>query len=287
MTLLAIALVLISAVMHAAWNYVAKQATTRGAIFVWMFASFEIFILGPFALYACWRGQCSLTPIDGVFIVGSATLHVLYFLLLSTGYKVGDLSIVYPLARGAGPLFVTFGAVLLLNERPTLLAVLATVLITGGVFVLTGDPLRLRQSSALPGILFGLLTALSIAAYSLWDSYAVSELMIAPLVFQWGIGTSRAVLMTPYALAHRSEVRQAWREDRGKALIVAVLSPGAYLLILMALTFSPVSYVMPMRSISILIGVLLGTQLLGEADRRRRLMGSGAMMVGVVMLGLG
>ncbi len=56
MTLLAIALVLISAVMHAAWNYVAKQATTRGAIFVWMFASFEIFILGPFALYACWRG---------------------------------------------------------------------------------------------------------------------------------------------------------------------------------------------------------------------------------------
>ena len=79
-------------------------------------------------------------------------------------------------------------------------------------------------------------------------------------------------------------MRAAWRRDRWKALAVAILSPGAYILILTALTFSPVSTVAPMRSISILIGVVIGAQVLGEGDARRRLAGAAAMVIGVALL---
>lgn len=287
MTLLALALVLLSAAIHATWNLIAKRATTSGAVFIWLFGLFEGVILTPLMLVVVLRTGELPSALDMIFIIGSAALHILYFWLLTTGYHVGDLSLVYPLARGVGPLFITVGAILLLGERPSPLAIIATLLITGGMFLLTGDPTKLRSSKARPGITFGLLTALSIAIYSLWDAYAVSRQHITPLMFIWGIGLWRMILLTPYAATHQDEVRLAWQEDRWTALAVSVMSPGAYFLILTALTFSPVSYVAPMRSVSILIGVWLGSQLLGEADTRRRLAASGAMVIGVILLGLG
>lgn len=285
MTALAILLVLISAAMHAIWNYIAKRATTDGAVFTWMFGAMEFFTLGPLVLLALAQGGGALAPVDVLFIVGSAALHLLYFLLLTAGYRRGELSLVYPLSRGTGPLFVTVGAVLLLGEQPTPQALLATLLIGAGVIALSGDPRSLRRSAILPGFLYGLFTALSIAAYSLWDSYAMSRLLIAPVVYSWAIGWLRAVFLTPYVLTHREEVRRAWVVDRWRALAVALLSPGSYILILTALTFSPVSYVAPLRSVSILIGVLLGAQLLREGNARWRLAGAAAMVVGAALLG--
>ncbi len=285
MTTLAITLVLVSATMHAVWNFIAKRATTNGAVFTWLFGAMEFFTLGPLVLIVLLREGGTLTPVDALFIVGSAALHLLYFLLLAAGYRRGDLSLVYPLSRGVGPLFITVGAVLLLGEQPTPQAVLATLLIGAGVIALTGDPRDIRYSAVLPGVLYGLFTALAIAAYSLWDSYAMSRLLIAPVVYSWAIGWLRAVFLTPYVLVHRDALRQAWAVDRWRALAVALLSPGSYILILTALTFSPVSYVAPLRSVSILIGVLLGVQVLREGNTRRRLAGATAMVIGAALLG--
>src|SRR5207245_3437678 len=99
-----------------------------------------------------------------VFMVGSGVLHLGYFLLLGQGYKVGDLSLVYPLARGTGPVLSTAAAVLLLGEHPTPLALVGAALIGLGVFVLVGDPRHLRSSKAGPSIAFAGLTGIVIAA---------------------------------------------------------------------------------------------------------------------------
>lgn len=286
MTAFAILLVVISSAIHAVWNTVTKRITSDNTAFVWLTSALEILTLGPLALVILLRDGANVGWVGLAFMLGSAILHVIYFLLLTGGYRVGDLSIVYPLARGVGPLFVTAGAILFLGETPSPLALFATALIVLGVLTLTGDPRLLGQSGALPGVLYGLITALSVAAYSLWDTVAVSRVLVPPVVYLWGIGVARAVVLLPFVLSRRPAIRDAWANDRGKALLVALLSPGGYLLILTALTFSPVSYVAPMRSISILFGVIIGLQVLDETDKKRRLGGAAAMVGGVMLLGL-
>ena len=97
----------------------------------------------------------------------------------------------------------------------------------------------------------------------------------------------RLILLAPHAWRRSAEVRAAWRKFRGEALAVGVLEPLAYILILTALSFSPVSYVAPTREISILIGAVLGARLLGEGQTERRLLAAGAMVAGVAAIALG
>ncbi len=287
MTTLAIALVLASAFFHATWNLAAKRATHNGTAFIWLFGIFEVVLFAPLFVWVLIQDHPTLGWTELFFIVGSSALHFVYFTLLSKGYRVGDLSLVYPLARSIGPLLATIAAIVLFHERPTALALSGTALICGGVFWLTGDPRQLRQRNALPGVAMASLTGLAIAAYTLWDSYAVSVIAIPPLVYQWGISVSRLVLVTPYALRHWPEVRQVWQHDKGKASVVGTLSSLSYLLMLIAFTLSPVSYVAPLRVVSTLMGVVLGASLLNEGQSLRRLGAAATMMVGVFALSLG
>ncbi|MCA9886106.1 MAG: EamA family transporter, partial [Anaerolineae bacterium] len=98
---------------------------------------------------------------------------------------------------------------------------------------------------------------------------------------------SRVILLTPIALRDWPSVQRTWDHDKWKAASVAVLSSLAYVLILIALSFNPVSYVAPMRVISTLIGVALGASLLKEGDMARRLVAAAVMVIGVFALSLG
>jgi drug/metabolite transporter (DMT)-like permease len=221
------------------------------------------------------------------FMVGSGLLHVGYFLLLAAGYRAGDLSLVYPLARGTGPLLASSAAVVFLGERPTPLAVVGSLLIAGGVVVLVGEPRALRRAGAGRSVAYALLTGLFIAAYTLWDKQAVSTAGIPPLLYFWGLTSASTVLLAPVAVRRWAEVRQAWAAHWRAVLGAGVLVPAAYILVLTALAISPVSYVAPAREIGILVGVLLGARLLAEGQAQRRLVAAAAMVLGLVGLALG
>jgi drug/metabolite transporter (DMT)-like permease len=94
-------------------------------------------------------------------------------------------------------------------------------------------------------------------------------------------------LLTPFAWPRRAEVAQTWREHRGKVVLVGLLGPAGYVLILTAMTFTPVSYIAPAREISILIGTFFGAKLLKEADAPRRLFAAAGMVAGIIALALG
>jgi drug/metabolite transporter (DMT)-like permease len=220
-------------------------------------------------------------------MAASAVLHTAYYMLLDRGYRSGDLSVVYPLARGSGPLITMLGAVLLLGESPTALAVGGALLIAGGAVALTGDPRKLRESGNLHAVGFALLTGCMIASYTLVDKLAVSAWLIPPLVQDWATNVGRVVLMAPLALKARAELAPTWRRAKKEILGVAVLCPLSYLLVLTAMVFTPVSYVAPAREVSILIAALMGTQLLAEGNGRRRLAAGAAMVAGVVCLAIG
>jgi len=288
MTFFALVLVLAAAaVFHATWNLLAKRVGDGGAVFVWLFGIFSVLIYAPLALVLVLLQRPQLGIAQLVFMFGSGALHLGYFVVLQRGYAVGDLSLVYPLARGTGPLLATVGAVFLLGERPGVVAVSGILLITFGVFLLTREPGSFRGPGLGLGVVYGLLTGGFIAAYTLWDKHAVSALLIPPLLQSRATTLVTVALLSPLAVRHRKEALSLWQAHKPEVLGIAVLSPLSYILVLTALVFTPVSYVAPTREISILIGVVMGTQLLAEGHTASRLLAAGAMVVGVAALALG
>lgn len=286
MTVLALSLVLTAAVIHASWNYFLKRSG-GGAIFVWMFATLSALIYLPLAAFIIWWEKPEFGWVHYGLMFASAVLHTAYYLLLDRGYRSGDLSVVYPLARGTGPLITVLFAVLLLGEHPTAVAIAGALLIGGGAIALTGDPRKLRQSGNLPAVGFALLTGCMIASYTLVDKVAVAAWLIPPLVQDWAANLGRVLLMTPMALKRKAEIAPTWRRAKKEILAVAVLCPLSYVLVLTAMVFTPVSYVAPAREVSILVAALMGTQLLAEGDVKRRLAAAAAMVFGIVCLALG
>jgi len=285
-TALALALILAAAFIHASWNYFLKRSG-GGTVFVWLFATLSALIYAPLAALVIGWQRPDFGSVHYGLMFASAVLHTAYYLLLDRGYRSGDLSVVYPLARGTGPLITILCAVLLLQESPTPVAVTGALLIGGGAVALTGDPRKLRQSGNLHAVGFALLTGCMIASYTLVDKIAVAAWLIPPLVQDWAANLGRVLLMTPLALRLSADIRPTWRRAKKEIVAVALLCPLSYILVLTAMVFTPVSYVAPAREVSILVAALMGTQLLAEGDATRRLAAAAAMVAGIICLAFG
>lgn len=286
MTTFALILILAAAVIHASWNYFLKRSG-GGTVFVWLFASLSALLYAPLAAVIVWLQKPDFGWVHYGLMLASAAVHTAYYMLLDRGYRSGDLSVVYPIARGSAPLITMLCAVLLLHERPTLLAVAGALLIGCGAIALTGDPRKLRESGNFHAVGYALLTGCMIATYTLVDKVAVWAWLIPPLVQDWAANLGRVALMTPMALRRRDEIAPTWHRAKKEIVAVAVLCPLSYILVLTAMVFTPVSYVAPAREISILVAALMGTQLLAEGDVGRRLAAAAAMVFGIVCLALG
>lgn len=254
--------------------------------FVWLCATVATIVYAPVAAIAYLLTDPQIGAEHLVFLVGSGVLHSCYFTLLQRGYRVGDLSVVYPLARGTGPMLSTALAIAVLGERPSGLAIAGAVLICGGVFVLGRVTASNTRGDPRAGVAFGLATGVLIAAYTLWDRHAVAELALSPLIVDWAANVGRSVLLAPFA-RHRGDVATVWRTFRREVLTTGLISPLAYILVLTALAVSPVSYVAPAREVSILFGTIMGVRLLQEGHLGPRLAGAGAIVGGLVALALG
>jgi drug/metabolite transporter (DMT)-like permease len=287
MTAAALALVLTASVCHAVWNLAAKRAGGGLPFVAATGLVINVLYLPVVLLYILWRPPDLSTSAIGI-VVGSAALKAAYSLSLQRAYRSGDFSVVYPLARGTGPLLTMLIAVSLLGERPHPLGIVGGLLVIAGIFFLTGGPALWRSDRAhlRTGIGYGLLTGFFISAYTLWDRQGVADGAIPPVLFDAGTAYAMTILLAPFAWKRRAEVVQEWRIHRREILIMAILSPLGYILILTALTFTPVSYVAPAREASILIGSFLGAKYLNEANGPRRLGAAAAIVAGIVLLAL-
>ena len=281
MSALGFALVLAAAFCHAVWNFFVKRIQA-GAELVWLFSFCSVILYLPLAVYFAW-GLEHFSPMQMIFMAGSIALHCCYYLLLQLAYKKGDLSIIYPTARASGPLLSVSMAVLLLGERLSLQAGMGGAVIIFGILMLTGQFGRHWRDARVP-LAFGLATGFLIGSYTVWDAYAVSILLIPPLLLDYVTNLGRAILLSPLAWRRRQAVRSLWNAHRSGVLAIAVFSPLAYILVLVALQFTPVVFVAPIRELSVLITVLMGSILLGEGHLKRRLLWAIVILLGVVLL---
>jgi drug/metabolite transporter (DMT)-like permease len=281
----ALVLVLLAAGAHAAWNVLAKTAS-GGATFVWLFTVGAVVVYLPVLAIALALDPERVDAAGVGLMAGSGALHALYFVALQRGYAVGDLSLVYPLARGTGPLLSTLAAIAVFSERPSALALAGGAIIVVAVLSLA---LRghARAGRGRRAVAFALLTGVAIAGYTLWDKQAVGPHGMSPVVYYWGTTVAEGLLLTPFVLHRGPELRRTWRAYRRQALGVAALSPLAYILVLFALARAPVSHVAPARELSILVGAVLGTTVLSEGDTGRRVAAAAAICAGIAALAFG
>lgn len=283
---IALILVLTSALIHATWNLLAKKSN-GGAEFVWLFSSLSSLFLIPAASVYLVLVVGAISGMGILFIFGTTVLHLAYFICLQRGYRYGDLSLVYPLARGLGPTLATVGAVVLLAERPSALALCGLGLVMVGVILLTVR----RSDGAIKrprlGIFYGALTGTVIAIYTVWDKYAISEVNVPPLVLEAFTGLGISICLTPHAIRNWSQVKTQWNANRLPVVGVAILAPASYILILTAMSFTPLSYVAPAREISILFATMMGTRFLGEGNTVSRIAAACSMVCGIVALTIG
>ncbi|MCU1412815.1 MAG: hypothetical protein JWN80_155 [Microbacteriaceae bacterium] len=286
MSPLALGLIIAAAFAHAAWNLAAKRAGASGVAFVWLSSAVSAVLLLPIGLITLIVMHADL----GIWALAasvSGVFQALYFVLLQRGYRHGELSVVYPLARGTGPIVSVILAIAILGERPAVIGIVGGLVIVGGILVI-GLTARgsLDPAKARAGVLFGVLTGFTIAAYTLWDSNAVTVLAVAPLAMTWGATTTQTVLIAPLALRHPSLIGEAWRAHWREVLVVGVLSPLAYGLVLFALQIAPVALVAPGRELSVVLASLAGLFLLHEGHARQRLIGAAIVLVGIVLIAL-
>ena len=289
MTTLALILVLLSAVAHATWNFLAKRATNQDVFILWVLISISVLLL-PLAAILIWRYPI-LYP-GWWFIFGTVVLHSLYFVFLGRSYAYADLSLVYPVARGTGPALVPVIGALVLKEIITTLAIVGIISVVLGIFTVSWwgqfqkvfhDPLRFFREA---GARYALLTGLVIAAYTVWDKMGVSY--VNPFLYMYFLVLGSALFLTPYVC--RIHGTKAIRiEMKGKTvsiIISGLLMFIAYGLILLALQFSRVSYIAAAREVGVVIGVLFGTLMLGEPFGKGRVLGSCLIVFGLVLISL-
>lgn len=286
MTSLALALVLTSAILHAFWNLSTKRIN-GGVEAVWLFTAVSAVVFAPIAVFVWVLERPHIGPIQLVFLAGSGVLQMIYFRMLSRGYQVGELSVVYPLARGTGPLLATGLAIVLLGEDPKALTIAGAVLICVGVFLIATSGRRRSGGVPKSAIIYGIGTGLVIGSYTVWDGHAVSALEISVILQAWVSDAARALYLAPYARRRSTRLLELWSMHRRDIVTVGILSSVSCMLVLTAMSFSPVSSMAPAREVSILFGAIMGIVVLKEPLRPVRLVAAGIIVAGVIAVAIG
>lgn len=286
MTPAALLLIAVAAVAHATWNLTIKAAGTSGTRFLWLTFVVATIVVAPFGILSLTQVG-SRMPVLLLLAIGSGVLQIAYFLTLQRGYRLGDVSIVYPLARGSGPVLAVSFAIILFHERPGIPGLVGAGVVVTGVVVIGLAGGRGRFAANRIGILYGLLVGVVIAAYTLWDANAVVQQNLPPLGYFWITVLVQLVAFAPFALQRPRFTVALARQHWAAALVVGILSPLAYVLVLFAFTLAPVALVAPAREVSVVLVALGGWLLFREPHPVQRIIGAAVVLGGVALLSMG
>ena len=264
----ALALALGAAFLHAGWNVLLAGSRDTAAAT----AGVLIYGVGLLAVPALLTGGVSSEAIP--FIAASAALELIYFVLLARAYAGGELSVIYPIARGSAPVVVLVFGAIALNEDVSAGAAVGVLAIATGVLLVGLVDLRTRAGtqidSPLRDVWFGLAIGAVIASYTLVDSEAVEH--ADPIAYL-------ALVIAPCALVYPFVAKT--RPDLGvRSALTAAATFGAFLMVLAAFRLAPAAPVAAVRESSVVIATLLAAAVLHEAVSARRIAGALCVVAG-------
>jgi uncharacterized membrane protein len=270
-------LVLLAAVMHAAWNVLVKTGTDAVVNMTLIMGTGSLIAIGltPFVSFP--------DPASWVFLAGSVATHLGYYTFLLFGYRYGDLSLVYPTARGSAPLLVAITAYLFAGEALSTMEMFGVAAISAGIFSLAVDRAHDREHRWRP-VIFGLLTGLTIMGYTLCDGQGVRVagdkygyivwlfVLDGPLVvlFCWVL---RGKAMLGLAAQH-------WKVG----FIGGALSMAAYGIAIYAMSQAFMAQVAALRETSVIFAAIFSALILKEHFHPRRYAAIAMVALGAVLL---
>ena len=283
-----LALVLIAAVMHAAWNLLLKRSGDKSA-FAWLGLCATVVLYAPIFFATADAGEFRA---GFGFALVSGTLQGLYLLLMCAAFTEGDLSVVYPLSRAVGAALIALLGVPIFHEELSGLGVVGIVLVSGGLLGLHAQSGRLRDWRGALRLLrsrpsqVAIGAGLVITAYHLVDKAGVGRLSPTPYIFICFVFD--AIVLTAFVIGSRrgERARAEWRARATSAIAVGVLSLVSYLLVLWAMRLGgKVSYIGSLRNFSVVVGTVLGVTMLHEPHATTRIPAACVIVVGIICIG--
>lgn len=286
MTLFNLLTILGSAGIHVVAHVSLKKTKNRDA-FVWWVLLWGCVLFSPVLFF--WRPF----PIEvwGIMFL-SAIFEALYFVAIANAYKTGDLSIVYPLARGTAPMLLLIWAITILKETPSLLGIAGIAVIAAGLYVINLprlgawlEPIRSLRSI---GSRWALLAGLCISLYTVIDRIGIG-MKIDPLLYTYLALWITLLLLTPITLRFVGwgGLAKELRETKFASVIAGFTTLAAYAVVLYAMqNGTPASYAGAIREISVVFGVIVGVTFLKEKGSWMRVLGAVGVMMGVALIAL-
>lgn len=277
-----ISLVVTSGFLHALWNLFAKRSLNK-VVFLWSIQWVGVLLYLPLALTAIWDHY---VPYKGwLFLLVTVASHGVYVILLSKTYTAGDLSHVYPLMRGVSPLLVPIIGVAILGEHLEIMGWMGVAAVVIGIWILGNwrFGMRIIRTEFIPkATRIALAVGLSITCYTALDKITLHYIPAVTLNDASNVGNLIALTW----LAVRSgAVKTEWKTNWKTIVLGGIISPGGYLLFLLALHVLPLAQLAPMREIGTVFGTILGIVVLKESHGHRRIAGAGMITIGVILLG--
>ena len=291
MTPLSIVLVLISAVIHSSWNFFTKRGNWPLEFFFWVFLWGVLLYLPFFIGIGAFPSFLLQAPPKLWWLtIFSGFFETIYFVCLVGAYRGGDLSLVYPISRSA-PLFTQIWAIFFIGEILSQKGIGGIVLVMIGLFVISLKDFHIEHIIPQPNgftsrpYLLALTAALASSIYSVIDKVGVQ--MLHPVFYIWFINLWMATFTGLYLILRREvSFLKIWKESKKEILIIAILQNIAYLLVLMALQMSKVSYVVAFRQVGALFGAAMGIYFLKESYWKTRIAGALILTLGLLLIGL-
>jgi drug/metabolite transporter (DMT)-like permease len=287
MELLALSLAILSGIGHAVWNFLTKRAVDK-QVFLWWMLFLRTIVLIP--LVAIWAQGISIPLVSFFCATGSAVFYATCVALMGKAYEEGDLSLVYPLSR-SNPVFIPLWAALFLGERLSPLGATGIAVTCLGVYMVGLEAISLkallspiRSLNTRPPQL-ALLAAVLASVGACIDKVGVGS--VQPFAYVFLFFVMMVVLYSAYILATKGgrAIGREWKANRSNVLLGGLFGTS-YVLTLLAMATSAVSYVISARQVSAVVGTVLGVWLLKERYGAIRIASSLLICAGVVMIGL-
>lgn len=272
-----VAAVLLAAVLHASWNAVVKQSGERLLTFATVIGTGALAYL-PVTFFVDHPATASWP-----YLAGSLVIHLFYYAGLLYGYRYGDLGQVYPVARGTGPLLVALASAPLAHEHLGVVAILGVASVSLGIVSLANR----RPGEDVRGIVFALLTGITIAGYTVSDGLGVrlAQSKLGYIAFlHVGMGLTFTAVVY---LIRRRDLGRFFREHGKRAILGGLVACLAYSLVIWAMSGTLLAYVASLREISVVIAAVIGTVFLGEPFGRRRILSALVIAGGIVLISVG
>ena len=281
MPLTALGLLLAAAMMHTTWNLLLKRAKEK-QVFIWCSLIAGVLIFSPLLL----TSPLSLVSI-WPFLLSSALVEAIYYIILIRAYENGDFSLVYPMARGAAPAFLLIWATIFLGERPRLFGLIGIALLVFGLIMVGGKSwwtLRKTTGFSKSALALALGVACCISIYTAIDGAAVHH--VSPLPYTVLVIALTVLFISPAVVIRYGSfaIVSEWRENWIRITLVGLFTLLAYILALRAYSIAPVSYAGSVREISVVFAAFVGWRWLGESFGVMRLVGSLFIFAGILVI---